>query len=79
MGKMSLSPISRLWRNGLNKFFCGFAIVILLLGIIQIMSMWIVFEKDGRRGWTSIVPFYDMWVLAEIGGKSGWVVGSFLE
>lgn len=56
-----------------SKLFFGFLIAILVFGLIQIVSMWIVFEKDGRPGWASIVPFYNMWVLAEIGGKSGWI------
>ncbi|UCG58324.1 MAG: hypothetical protein JSU70_02225 [Phycisphaerales bacterium] len=57
----------------LSKVFCGFAIAILLFAIIQVVSMWIVFEKAGERGWASIVPFYNMWVLADIGGKPGWL------
>lgn len=56
-----------------SKFLFGFLIVLLVLVIIQVVSMWIVFEKDGRPGWASIVPFYSMWVLANIGGKSGWI------
>lgn len=56
------------------KFIIGFAILVaLLVGILIIVSFWIVYEKAGYRGWASIVPFYNMWVLAEIGGKPGWV------
>lgn len=54
-----------------NKFLFGFLIAILVFAIIQVVSMWIVFEKDGRPGWAAIVPFYNMWVLAQIGGMSG--------
>ena len=53
------------------KLLSGFLIAILVFAIIQVVSMWIVFEKDGRPGWASIVPFYNMWVLAQIGGMSG--------
>ncbi|MGD8500662.1 MAG: DUF5684 domain-containing protein [Phycisphaerales bacterium] len=35
--------------------------------------MWIVFEKDGRPGWASIIPYHNRWVLAEIGDRPGWV------
>lgn len=55
-----------------SKFFCGFAIVILLVCLVQVVSMWIIFKKAGYSGWASIVPFYNLWVLAEIGGKPGW-------
>jgi len=54
-------------------FFCGFAVVMLLLSLIYIVSLWIVFDKAGYPGWASIVPFYNMWVLAEVGDKSGWL------
>jgi len=54
-----------------NKLVYGFVIAILVFVVIQVVSMWIVFEKDGRPGWASIVPFYNMWVLAQIGGMSG--------
>jgi flagellar basal body-associated protein FliL len=47
--------------------------VILIIGLIQIIAWWVLFEKAGRPGWASIVPFYSMWVLAEIGGKPGWM------
>jgi DNA-directed RNA polymerase subunit RPC12/RpoP len=60
-------------RSFFSKFFCGFAIVILVLGIVYIVSWWIVFKKAGYPGWASIVPFYNVWVLAEIGGYSGWL------
>jgi hypothetical protein len=58
-------------KRSYSKFLFGLLIAMLVFAVIQVVSMWIVFEKDGRPGWASIVPFYNMWVLAEIGGKSG--------
>ncbi len=55
------------------RFFCGIAIIIIVLGLIQIVSMWIIFEKTGHPGWAAIVPFYNMWVLALVADQSGWV------
>ena len=55
------------------KSFCGIMVVALIIALIQIISMWVVFEKAGRPGWAAIVPFYNMWVLAEVGDKSGWM------
>lgn len=55
-----------------NGFFCAIALVILVLAIIQIVSLWVIFEKVGQPGWAAIVPFYNMWVLAEVGDKPGW-------
>ncbi len=54
-----------------GKYMYVLLIVGLVFLVIQMVSMWIVFEKDGRPGWASIVPFYNMWILAEIGGKHG--------
>jgi len=56
----------------LTKFFCGIVVVILVVGLIQMVSMWIVFDKAGQPGWAAIVPIYNMWVLAELGDKPGW-------
>jgi hypothetical protein len=55
------------------KSFCGMMVVILIIVLIQIIAMWVLFEKAGRPGWAAIVPFYSMWVLAEVGDKSGWM------
>jgi DNA-directed RNA polymerase subunit RPC12/RpoP len=55
------------------KFFRVFFIAIIILGLIQTISMWIVFEKAGQPGWAAIVPYYNMWVLAEVGDKPGWL------
>jgi len=55
------------------KFFGAFFIVAIVLGLIQTISMWIVFNKAGYPGWAAIVPYYNMWVLAEVGDKPGWL------
>lgn len=47
--------------------------VMIVLGLLQIISMWIVYEKGGQPGWASLVPYYNMWVLAGIGDKPGWL------
>lgn len=56
-----------------SKYFCGFMLVLLVLSLVQIVSMWVVFDKAGQSGWAAIVPFYNMWVLAEVGDKPGWL------
>ncbi len=60
-------------KSVFTKFFCGFAVVILVACLLQTISMWIVFEKAGEPGWAAIVPYYNMWVLAEVGDKPGWL------
>lgn len=44
----------------------------LVLGAINIVAMWKVFEKAGVEGWKAIIPVYNLWVLMEISGKPGW-------
>ncbi len=56
-----------------TKYFCGFMLVALVLGLVQVVSMWTIFDKAGQPGWAAIVPFYNMWVLAEVGDKPGWL------
>ena len=55
------------------KFFGVFLIAAIVLGLVQTISMWIVFNKAGQPGWAAIVPYYNMWVLAEIADKPGWL------
>lgn len=56
-----------------TKFFGVFFIAIIILGLIQTISIWIIFNKAGQPGWAAIVPYYNMWVLAEVGDKPGWL------
>ena len=48
-------------------------VVFLIAGlIISIIALWKVFEKAGKKGWHSIIPFYGYWVLTEIAGLNWW-------
>lgn len=40
--------------------------------VLAIVIMWKFYQKAGRPGWASIVPFYNTWVLCEIAGRPGW-------
>lgn len=55
------------------RIACVLIVVLLVTGLIQTISMWVIFEKANQPGWAAIVPFYNMWVLAEVGDQSGWV------
>lgn len=46
-------------------------IVFLAIEVVMIVSMWKVFEKAGKAGWISLIPFYNLWTLFEIGGQKG--------
>jgi hypothetical protein len=50
----------------------SFSSVFLALAVIQIVAMWRIFEKAGKPGWASIIPFYNFFVLIQIVGKPEW-------
>ena len=48
------------------------SIISLALGVLLIVSMWMIFKKAGKPGWAAIVPFYNIYVMYEITWGSGW-------
>lgn len=47
-------------------------LVAFAVGIFMIIVTWKLFQKAGKPGWASIVPFYSQYVLAEITWGNGW-------
>lgn len=45
---------------------CGVFIVFV---VPTIAGMWKIFEKAGKPGWASLIPFYNMFVLNEVARK----------
>ena len=45
-----------------------------ILGIVEIIGLWMVFVKAGERGWKAIIPFYNLYILCKITGRPGWWV-----
>ena len=53
--------------------FIVFVIVLLIAWIVfYIIGKWKLFQKAGKQGWESIIPFYSSWVLVEISGLAWW-------
>jgi DNA-directed RNA polymerase subunit RPC12/RpoP len=48
-------------------------IFLILICILQIVSMWIVFQKADEPGWAIFIPIYNSWILAKVGEKPGWM------
>ena len=44
----------------------------LAVGILMIVSYWIVYTKAGKPGWAILIPIYNIIVLLEIVGKPWW-------
>ena len=43
-----------------------------IIGLIQIISLWKIFQKAGQPGWAAIIPIYNTYIMIKISGKSGW-------
>jgi len=49
-----------------------FLIPLIIVTVIVIISHWKIYEKAGKPGWASLIPFYNIIVLLEIIGKPVW-------
>lgn len=43
-----------------------------IVGILAIVSLWIIFKKAGKPGWASIVPIYNIIVFIQVAGLPLW-------
>lgn len=43
-----------------------------LIVVVNLIAMWVVFTKAGRKGWESIIPFYNTYVEFELVYGNGW-------
>lgn len=50
----------------------SFAIEV-IIAVLMIVATWKIFQKAGRPGWASIIPFYGAYVEFEIVGMNGWL------
>ena len=46
-------------------------IELVVIGAV-LVSLWKVFEKCGKPGWTGIIPIYNLYILLQIIGKPTW-------
>lgn len=44
----------------------------IVVGVLLIVSMWLIFSKAGEAGWKSIIPFYNLYIFFKITWGSGW-------
>ena len=50
----------------------SYIVISLIVGILAIVSLWMIFKKAGKPGWASIVPIYNIIVLIQIVGLPLW-------
>lgn len=58
--------------SGILAFLGAYMFVSFLIGILMLISYWIVYKKAGRPGWAAIIPIYNIVILLEIVGKPVW-------
>ena len=47
-------------------------IILIPILVVYIIGRWKMFQKAGKAGWESIIPFYSDWVYTEIAGVEWW-------
>lgn len=55
------------------SFSVGYFIFCLALLVVTLIGMWKVFEKGGKPGWASLVPFYNLYCLYDMAFGNGWL------
>ena len=46
--------------------------LLLIFLLLEVVALWIIFEKANQPGWGAIIPIYNVVLLFRIGGQSGW-------
>jgi Family of unknown function (DUF5684) len=67
-------PASSGSKAGNSAFIIAGVVLVAAFVVFAIVTLWRIFVKAGRPGWSAIIPIYNNWVLAEIAGKPGWWV-----
>ena len=56
-------------NNFFNFWGSDWAVYAFIIFILVVAANWRIFQKAGKPGWASIIPFYNIIVLLEIVGK----------
>lgn len=59
-------------------FFTMMRPIFYAIGLITIISQWIIFRKAGYQGWEAIIPIYSSIILLKIVGKPWWWIFLYL-
>ena len=46
----------------------------IVVGVLLIVSLWMIFKKAGKPGWASIVPIYNIIVFIQVAGLPLWYI-----
>ncbi len=73
---MNTSALSASMAAGFGAAMSVYAIVVLVLLVLQIVAYWKIFEKAGEQGWKSLIPIYSEYILYKIAwdAKPIWIL-----
>lgn len=63
--------------GGLSAVFGTIMIISLIIGIIGLVSQWIIYKKAGKHGWECLIPIYNIIVLLQIVELPMWYIALF--
>ncbi|MCX6266253.1 MAG: DUF5684 domain-containing protein [Bacteroidetes bacterium] len=44
----------------------------IMVGVIEVVGAWFMFQKAGEPGWAAIIPIYNYLIAIKIAGKQWW-------
>lgn len=61
-------------QNGVGLLFTGIYLIFIVAWIvISVIGFWKTFEKAGKPGWWSLVPFLNTYCMYDIAFGNGWL------
>lgn len=65
--------------SGGSALFSGVWLIFwLVVGLLDVIGLWKIFEKAGQAGWKALIPIYNIYVLLELVGRPAWWLVLFL-
>lgn len=53
-----------------------FSIIAIAVAVLEIIGLWKMFKKAGRKGWEALIPGHDAYVMFEMAGINPiWILG----
>lgn len=62
-----------LYSGILSGISIAYMLIVLAVGIIVLIATWKLFQKAGKPGWGSIIPFYNSYCLFDMVFGNGWL------
>jgi hypothetical protein len=64
--------------NNMMAMMAVLAIPALIIGLLMLISEWIILSKAGKPGWALLIPIYNAIVLLQVIGRPWWHIFLFI-